>query len=121
MVAVRRLFTMSWSRGAAFGFGEHENKSGSRHVGRETVAAKRNGSCPGRLCFIADLAGRWRRVWTKAARLFQESLEISAAPRAAKSAKRGDQSRRRSHDRQICRLGNQNESLCRSCPQTNRR
>src|SRR6266436_4565288 len=109
------------TRSAAFGFSEYENKGRSRHVGRKTVAAKRNGPRTRRLCCIANLAGRRRRLWAKAARLLQESFQISPTPGIAKSSERANQSRRRPDDRQICRFGNQNQDVCRSCPETNRR
>src|SRR2546423_591821 len=67
------------ARGAALRFSEHENKSRSRYVGRETVATKRNRSRTRRLRCIADLARRRCRLWTKAARLFQKSFQIGPA------------------------------------------
>src|SRR5438552_10089310 len=61
--------------GAAFRFGEHEDKSDREPFRRETVAAKRNRSCARRLQVVAGLARRRRRVRAAAARLFQENLE----------------------------------------------
>ena len=89
--------------------------------GRQTVAAKRHRSRARRLQFIAHLAWRWRGVRTEAARLFQESFEIGPASRVSESVERANQGRRRPDDRQICGLRIENENVCRSCPQTDRR
>src|SRR5262249_6200353 len=58
------------ARRTAFRFREHENESDRRHVRREAVAAKRNWPRTRRLRFVADLARRWRSLWTARARLF---------------------------------------------------
>src|SRR5205823_13636077 len=102
-------------------FGQHENESDGRPVGRETVAARGNRPRARRLRHVAGLAGRWRRLWAEAEGLFQESFETGPASCVAESTERTNQSRRRSDNRQIRGAGNQNEGVCRSCPETNRR
>src|SRR5262249_39124659 len=79
--------------GEAFGFCQYENQSRSRFVRRKTVAAKRDRSRPSRLQIVPDLAGRRRRFWAEAARLFEESWKVRSATRFSKRAARTHQRR----------------------------
>src|ERR1700736_2601115 len=82
-----------YPRGTPIRNRQHENESRSGYVRGKTVAAKRKRPRPCWLRFIANLAWRRRRVWTQAARLFQESFEKCAASRVSKSVERTNQSR----------------------------
>src|SRR2546430_11878168 len=55
---------------------------------------------------------RWRRrVWPKAARLFQKDFKIITAPGVSESLERAHQLRRRFDDRKIRRVRAENEGL----------
>src|ERR1700736_6716437 len=76
------------ARCASFRFREHKNESGSRYVGRETMAAEGHWAGTRLLRGLADLAQRRRRLWSKAPRLFEESFEIAPPARLPESAER---------------------------------
>src|SRR5512132_434088 len=106
------------ARGAAFWFRQHEEQGRSRFVRRKAMAAKRNRSCPGRLQIIADLAGRRRRFWPEAARLFKESWKVRSSTRFSKSAERTHQRRGCFDHRQVCCVGVEDEGVRRSSQKT---
>src|ERR1700738_4188378 len=109
------------ARSATIRFREHKNESGSRYVGRKTVAAERNRAGTRRLRCLADLAQRRRRLWAEAARLFQESFEIAPPPRISESAERTHYGRRCFDHRQVWGRGDTNTIFCRSCEEADGR
>src|SRR5207244_12508147 len=85
------------------------------------MATKRNRPCPRRLQILAHLARRRSRFRTEAARLLEKSSQKCPPARISESPQRADQRRRCPDHRQIRCAGTQDEVICRSSPETNRR
>src|SRR5436190_605556 len=81
VMQVREADNIILISGAAFRFGQYQDESRSGSLGCKTVATKRDRPRAGWLQIVAHLAGRWRRFWSQAARLFQKNLEIRTASR----------------------------------------
>src|SRR4029450_11927891 len=105
----------------SFRFGQHQDKSGSGSVWRETLAAERDRPRASWLQIFAHLAWRWRRLWPQATRLFEKSFEICATSGVPKGIERAHQGGRCFDYRQIRRAGTQNEVVRGIAEKTNGR
>src|SRR5436190_5913372 len=101
------------ARGASFRFGQHEDEGRCESLRRETMAAKRNGPSASRIQIVRDLAGRWRGLRAKAARLHEKSFQDNQASRLSEGTERTDQGGRRVDRREIRRGGDQDEIIYR--------